>query len=285
MIEPEVAGAALVAQIREARPSEGSAVVWRLGQSGLLVRFPSATVLVDPYLSNHCEAVRGEPFDHRRLTRAPLDPVDLDRLDLVICSHDHLDHLDPPTIRSLAKQSPDAMIAAPRSCAELISELGWAPERIMSCDDGTIAKVAGLQLRSFAVPHDEFDEATLGHPYLGWFVGDGKVTLAHLGDARSHPRIVSALASASVDLLAVPINGSSPERAAMGFAGNMNAEEAVRLAQSSAVRLTLPMHYDMFAQNIDPDALGRFEAAAGAADVPVVTLPVGRAFTVEEAGA
>ncbi|HXG71246.1 MBL fold metallo-hydrolase [Plantibacter sp. RU18] len=280
MIEPELAGAALVAALRGARPSEGSAVVWRLGQSGVLLRFPRATVLVDPYLSNHCEAVLGDPFDHRRLTRSPLDPVDLDMLDLVICSHDHLDHLDPPTIRSLAKQSPGAMIAVPRSCAGLVGELGWAQERIVSCDDGTSAEISGLRLRSFAVPHDDFDDGPRGHPYLGWLVGDGRTTVAHLGDARVHPRIVSALATASVDLLAVPINGRSPKRAAAGFAGNMDAEEAVQLAQSSGAHLTLPMHYDMFAQNIDADALGRFEAAAEAWGVPAVTLPVGRALTI-----
>lgn len=284
MIEPERIGRELAAGIRDVRPDAGTAIVWRLGQSGLLIRFPGATVLIDPYLSNHCEAVLGAPFDHRRMTRSPLDPVDLESVDLVICSHDHLDHLDPPTIRTLARQNPATRIAVPRVGVATVEQLGWAPERIIPSDDGSVVEVAELRLRSFAVPHDDFDLGPLGHPYLGWLVGDGHVTVAHLGDARSHPRIAAALASATVDLLAVPINGRSPARAAMGFAGNMDAEEAVRLAETAGVRRTLPMHYDMFAQNVDPDALARFESAALVAGLAAVVLPVGRAFAVAGVG-
>lgn len=280
MIEPDLAGPVLVAAIRHARPVPGMAVVWRLGQSGLLVQFAGATVLFDPYLSNHCEAVLGAPFDHRRLTRAPLDPMDLDGVDLILCSHDHLDHLDPPTIRTLARQNPNAVIAAPASAARLLEELGWPAEHILRCDDNTSAEVAGLRLDAFAVPHDGFDVGPLGHPYLGFTVGNGEIVVAHLGDARAHPRVVAALAPHSVDLLAVPINGRTAARAAMGFAGNMNAAEAVELAAETGAALTVPMHYDMFAQNVDVEAVDAFIARAEERQLPIMVLPVGRPLTL-----
>lgn len=276
LIEPEASGAALAVDIHDARPASGEAIVWRLGQSGIVVRFPQATVVIDAYLSNHCEAVLGEPFDHRRLTRSPLDPVDLDTIDLVICSHDHLDHLDPPTLRTLARQNPSAKVAAPRAAVATLRDLGWTPERIVGCDDGSAFEVAGLRVESFAVPHDEFDAGDDGHPYLGWIVGDDRTRVAHLGDARAHEAIVTALAAAPVDLLAVPINGRSDERATMGFAGNMDAAEAVQLARASGATLTLPMHYDMFAQNIDAGALETFVREADRAGIASVVLPVGR---------
>lgn len=280
MIEPELGGAALAADIHSARAEVGEAALWRLGQSGMVVRYPTGTVLIDPYLSNHCEAVLAEPFDHRRLTRSPLDPVDLDMIDLVVCSHDHLDHLDPPTLRALARQNPGAQIAAPRSAVSTLRDLGWSTDRIVACDDGTDLRVGELRVQSFAVPHDDFDEGDDGFPYLGWIVGDEHTRVAHLGDARAHERIVRMLAVAPVDLLAVPINGRSEERAAMGFAGNMDALEAVELAGASRASVTLPMHYDMFAQNVDADALATFTRAAADAGLAHVVLPVGRRYDV-----
>lgn len=280
MIEPELAGAALADDIRAARPRVGEAFIWRLGQSGIVMKFAGGTVLIDAYLSNHCEAVLGEPFDHRRLTRSPLDPVDLDVVDLVICSHDHLDHLDPPTLRTFARQNPGAKVAVPRAAVSTLEQLGWSPARVIACDDGTAVDLVGLRIASFAVPHDDFDEDPDGHPYLGWTIESGGVRIGHLGDARSHPRVIAALAEASVDLLAVPINGRSAQRAAMGFAGNMNAAEAVDLGLASGAGLVLPMHYDMFAQNIDPDALAVFVEAAQTAGLPTVVLPVGRRHVV-----
>jgi len=280
MIEPEVSGPTLAAEIRAGGSAPFAASLWRLGQSGVVLRLPGATVLIDAYLSNHCEAVLGDPFDHRRLTRSPLDPVDLDTLTLVICSHDHLDHLDPPTLRTLARNNPRALVAAPRAAASTLRELGWDDERILAFDDGTVIDAAGLRISAFAVPHDDFDEGADGHPYLGWIVSDGRTSIAHLGDARSHPRVVAALRAEPVDVLLAPINGRSPERAVMGFAGNMDAAEAVELALDSGATLTVPMHYDMFAQNVDPGALDAFESAAADAGLVSVVLPVGRRLEI-----
>lgn len=280
MIEPELAGSALATEIRSGVRHRGAAAVWRLGQSGLAVRFAESTVLFDPYLSNHCEAVLAAPFDHRRLTRSPLDPVELDMLDLIVCSHDHLDHLDPPTMRTLARQNPEARVAAPRTCAAILASLGWHSERIGVFDDGVTQKIGGVRVTAFAVPHDEFDQSAEGHPYLGWMVEDAAVRVAHLGDARSHERIIAALIERPVDLLAVPINGRDDARAAMGFAGNMSAAEAVDLALAVGARLTVPMHYDMFAQNVDPGAIERFADLARRARLPHVVLPVGRRLLV-----
>lgn len=281
MIEPELHGSALRDEILHSPLQAGRAQVWRLGQSGVVARFASARVLFDAYLSNHGEAVLGAPFDHRRMTRSPLDPVDLDFLDVILCSHDHLDHLDPPTLRTLARQNPTAVVAAPATAAAQLRELGWEADRIIAATHGTVEEVGGLRLEAFAVPHDEFDADADGNfPYLGWIVDDGAIRIAHLGDARAHDSVTAALAATPVDLLAAPINGRDERRAEMGFAGNMSAEEAVETARVSNARLTLPMHYDMFSQNVDDRALGRFIEAASLAGVSVQVLPVGRALTL-----
>ena len=273
MIEPTRSGAALMAAMDE--PVEpGTTSVWPLGQSGLLVRFPEHKVYIDLYLSNHCEAVLGAPFDHRRLSRAPLDPAEITDADVVICSHEHLDHLDVPTLRSLARSSPQATVVAPEACRDLLRELGWEDRRIRGTRGDESLEVESLGIQAFPVAHDDYlQDPARGHHFQGYAVSDGRMTVAHVGDARADDLLTARMAALGPDLLCLPVNGRDESRRAMGFAGNMNAEEAFELARQAGVRSVLPMHDDMFAQNIDADARARFMAAANLGDGPAVVRP------------
>ena len=66
-----------------------------LGQSGFLLRFPSANVLVDPFLSD-----RGE-----RLVQAPA-LESLGSIDIVAATHEHWDHLDLARLREIGLDAP-----------------------------------------------------------------------------------------------------------------------------------------------------------------------------------
>ncbi len=276
MIEPSQWGPNLVADIESGSTPPGSIDIWRLGQSGVVCRFPSSTVLFDLYLSNHIEAVFADPLDHRRLTRSPLDPAEITFGDVVVCSHDHLDHLDIPTMRTLGRQLPAAVAVAPKSAAGTLEALGWRPGRLRRTLDGEMYREKALTITAFAVAHEDFDERPdTGHPYQGYAVSDGRVTVAHLGDSVDTLRTRAALRELQPDVLLVPINGRSPERKRLGFAGNTTAEEAVELAIAVGKPWLVPLHYDMFAMNVDDDALGRFISAATEAELGFVTLHVG----------
>lgn len=276
VIDPVLAGAPLMDEIRTAAPAPGAVGVWRTGQAGVVCRFAAGTVWIDQYLSNHCEAILPAPFDHRRMTRAPLDPAEVDVGDVVICTHDHPDHLDPPTVRTLARQLPGARIVVPAAAVGIVRDLGWDDARVVGTRAGDEVRVGGLTITALAVAHEDFDEDPVtGHPYQGYVVSDGAVSVAHLGDTVAHERIAAALRRLDVDVLFVPVNGRSPERAALGFAGNTSAEEAVDLAVAAGVAHVVPVHYDMFAQNVDADALSRFRATARRRAVATTVLDVG----------
>lgn len=273
MHEPVAIGADLLTALAPA-PAAGMRLI-RLGQAGFALRTPTATVVIDLYLSNHCEAVLPRPFDHRRATRAPLDPAEIVDADLVLCTHDHLDHFDPPTLRSLRDASPRATLVLPHAAVPAAHDLDWPADRIIGLDAGEGATVAGVEIRAFAVAHDEVEFVDGHDRFLGFALTAGGVTVAHVGDARATPDLAAALRATGCDLALLPINGRSPERAALGFAGNMNAEEAVALAHEAGVPRVVAMHYDMFPQNTDLEAVAAFEAAAARAGLPVDVLPVG----------
>lgn len=278
MEEPAVIGGTLIGAIASA-PVTG-ARLYRLGQAGVVVRFPGATVYVDLYLSNHCEAVLPRPFDHRRATRAPLDPAEITDADIIVCTHDHLDHFDVPTLRTLRDASPRAVLVLPHAAASLAADLDWPQERIIGLDAGESVTIAGVTLDAFAVAHDE-PEFVFGHDrFLGFAIRGGGVAIAHVGDARATPQLAESLRESDCDLVFLPINGRSPERAAMGFAGNMSATEAVGLAVDAGAPHVVPMHYDMFPQNTDTGAVAVFESTAGRQGLSVEVVRIGEPIVV-----
>jgi N-acyl-phosphatidylethanolamine-hydrolysing phospholipase D len=77
------------------------AVSW-LGHASMLVRAAGLWILIDPVLSATAGPVPG--FGPARLAPLPITPEALPRIDVVLVSHDHYDHLDRATVRRLAAQ-------------------------------------------------------------------------------------------------------------------------------------------------------------------------------------
>lgn len=67
-----------------------------LGQSGYILKSGNSEIIIDPYLSDSVNRVAGRP----RTLPVPINPKDI-RCDAVICTHNHLDHLDPDTVSEI----------------------------------------------------------------------------------------------------------------------------------------------------------------------------------------
>lgn len=64
-----------------------------LGQSGYVLKTENTEIIIDPYLSDSVNRVANRP----RTLPLPMKPEDIS-CDAVICTHNHLDHLDPDTV-------------------------------------------------------------------------------------------------------------------------------------------------------------------------------------------
>src|SRR5918998_2136224 len=121
MSEPAVPGRALVERITRQPIPPGAVGVWWLGQSSLVLKAAETIVYVDPYL------VPAE----RRLTPPPFPAEAVEHADLVLCTHDHGDHIDPVALPAIAAASPRARFVVPRPAAERVAGLvGDAPRGI-----------------------------------------------------------------------------------------------------------------------------------------------------------
>lgn len=93
------------------------------GQSSFLVQIGTTKILLDPVLSK-----RASPFQNMgpaRINALPMTVADLPRIDAVVQSHDHYDHLDEPTVRALIERFGDALhFHAPLEHASWYKRLG-----------------------------------------------------------------------------------------------------------------------------------------------------------------
>ena len=81
-------------------PAQGARVTW-LGHATFLVQTPSLNLLTDPHFSG-----RASPFSFagpKRFVAPPVPVPALPRIDVVVISHNHYDHLDTQSVRQLAK--------------------------------------------------------------------------------------------------------------------------------------------------------------------------------------
>ena len=96
-------------------------ITW-LGQAGLLFEIEGKTIVIDPYLSDSVAKVN--PKNYRRF---PVDETYLNiKPDMLICTHNHLDHLDKETLDHYFTPDAKMMVFAPNG--------GWQDLRTFGGD-------------------------------------------------------------------------------------------------------------------------------------------------------
>jgi len=242
---------ALLRDIDAARLS-GRPRIWWLGQSGFLLCASGKSVLFDPYLSDSLTkkyAQTDKP--HERVTERVIAPNMLGGIDLITCSHNHTDHLDPETLLPLLEASPRAMLAVPRANISFVLErLGNVETRLVPVDAGETVKVAGVEVLGIPAAHNTVERDERGRcRFLGYVARLDTLKLYHSGDTLLHDDLVPALKPQQVGVALLPINGNKPERR---VAGNLRGSEAAQLAFDIGAKLAIPHHFDMFAFNTEP---------------------------------
>ena len=204
-------------------------VTW-LTQAGLLFENGNITVMVDPYFSNSV----GEQIDPKKNRRIPADMSFLDKNpDVVLITHDHLDHLDPETIEALlARANKPITFMAPENAFKKLVKYGGEHNYVM-LNPHSVWSERGV---TFYAVHAEHSDRTA----VGFILDDGEKTYYVSGDTLYNYDVIDEvleLVEDGVDFAFVPINGKG---------NNMNARDAADFAYEIDAKCAVPLHYGLF---------------------------------------
>ncbi|MBQ5746779.1 MAG: MBL fold metallo-hydrolase [Clostridia bacterium] len=192
-----------------------------LGQSGYILEKRGIKIAIDPYLSNSVEKIAGRP----RMLPIPIEPEKLE-CDAVICTHAHLDHLDTD---SIAKMKNDQLFITTNEGKKVLEEYGKM--NVIAISEGKSVSVGRFLITAVFAEHTV--EA------FGVIISEDDETLYFSGDTLFSERLFE-IKKFNPDVSFLCINGKL---------GNMNTEEALKVARAIGAKINIPNHYDMFESN------------------------------------
>lgn len=243
-----------------AAPAPGEVVLYWLGQAGFIIDLPGYRVLLDPYLSDSlARKYAGTAFPHRRMMAAPIVPDELLRLDLVLCTHRHTDHMDPDTLQALAVRFPRLPFVVPAaSIDEARKRCGVPDRRLIAVNAGDSVEVLpGFRVRPVPSAHETLTiNAQHQHEWLGYVIDVGGVRLYHSGDCIPYPALAATLSGLAPQVALLPVNGRDQDRSGNGVPGNFTLDEAVALCHAVDIPVMVAHHYGMFDFNtVEPQVI------------------------------
>jgi len=250
------------------------------GQAGFRLASGESVILIDPFLTDRPD----------RRYPPPAAAADFADVTVVLCTHEHVDHMDLPFLREFCEVNRAARIVLPAPVAALAAEGGLDPDRLVPASPGEVLPEPpalpgealpepGITVHALPACHGiGGDEPVVYHfspdggtpRFLGYVIEIGGIRFYHAGDCLVYPELPAALAELAPDVLMLPINGRDHMRESAGIVGNMNETEAAWLCAQAAPTYVIPMHYDAIQGNTgDP---GHFATLVRESATPATVL-------------
>ncbi len=259
-VEPDVAR--LQENARHSQPL----VTW-VGHATLLVQMSHVTFLTDPIWS---DSAGPAGLGATRYDEPGLPIADLPKIDFVVVSHNHYDHLDLSSLGRIALDHPEARFFVPLGNAGLLKDEGIA--NVEALDWGDTRQVGEVTVH--CLPSQHWSQRGIADQrkalWSSWAVTSSERRFYFGGDTGLFEGFgVIGRHLGPFDLAAVPIGAYEPA-AMMSFA-HMDPEQAVEAAIATRARRMLGMHFGTFDLSDEPidEPPRRFLAAAKAAAFPV----------------
>jgi L-ascorbate metabolism protein UlaG (beta-lactamase superfamily) len=161
-------------------PADGLHVTW-YGHSSALIEIEGRRILFDPVWSDRCSP--SPIVGPRRLHPPPVSLDRLPRLDAIVISHDHYDHLDMATVRTLARTQ-SAPFLVPLGVGAHLDRWGVPADRITELDWNDSVTVAGLRLVAAAARHFSGRAFTRDNTlWASWVIVGSRRRVFYTGDS------------------------------------------------------------------------------------------------------
>ena len=195
-----------------------------LGQAGLLFEKRGFKIMIDPYLSDSVEKIN--PKNYRRV------PVDESffkiKPDVMIFTHNHLDHYDPETVVHFIDENSNITVLAPKSVWDEVRRIGGNNNYVLF-NRHTEWTQNGIKFTAVKAEHSDITP-------IGVIIDDGERKYYVTGDTLYNEEIFGDIPS-DIYALFLTVNG---------VGNNMNMTDAARFAKRINAEWTVPIHIGMF---------------------------------------
>ncbi|WP_353662264.1 MBL fold metallo-hydrolase [Hydrogenimonas sp. SS33] len=226
-----------------------------LSHASFLLQLNGKRLLLDPVFGDI-------PF-YRRLNPAPYTPEQLGKIDYLLLSHTHYDHVDAPSVSKVAESDPLAVV--PLHMSRLLKKI--APGlRCVELDWYETFGEEGVKITLVPARHwgrrGLFDKnrALWG----GYILQTAGKTIYFAGDTAAGDHFEQIGRRFDIDLALLPIGAYEP--AFIMKHNHLNPEEAFAAFRQLGAKKMLPMHYGTFRLSDEPpgEPLERIEKIADA---------------------
>lgn len=198
-------------------------ITW-LGQAGLLFEKDTFKIIIDPYLSDSVKKLN--PKNYRRVE--VLDTLFELKPDIMIFTHNHLDHYDPETVSKFITKSTKITVLSPSSVWNDVRKIG-GDNNYVQFNRHTTWTEYGIQFTAVKAEHSD--------PYaIGVIIDDGENKYYITGDTLYNEEIFLDIPG-DIYCVFLPVNG---------VGNNMNMVDAKRFCERINPQYAVPMHCGMF---------------------------------------
>jgi L-ascorbate metabolism protein UlaG (beta-lactamase superfamily) len=247
-------------------PASGLRATW-IGWASVLVELDGRVVLTDPIWSERCSP--STLIGPKRFHEPPLPLAELPHVDAVVISHDHYDHLDMATVRTLAGKGTHFVV--PLGIGAHLQRWNVPAAQIHELDWRESIRLDGLTLTSTPARHYSGRNPRHANETLwsSWVMAGPRHRVFFSGDT-GYSKHFAAIGAAygPFDLTLIKIGASDPSWEEI----HMTPEDAVRTHQDVRGKVMLPIHWATFNLGYHPwrEPADRALAAATKAGVSIV---------------
>lgn len=220
----------------------GTLISW-MGHASMLIRINGLTILTDPIIES-------PSFLYKRILPFATTFDALPKIDVVLISHNHRDHMDTKTLLALFKRD-NPLFLVPEG------DKNWFLKRnITKVEECTWWEQVILPELSFTfVPAYHWSQRGLfDHNkslWGGWVIKSEKETIYFAGDTAYQQEYFTAIGTVfpEIDIVLMPIGPCEPFD--LMYRSHVNAEQAAQAFLDCKGRYFIPMHWGTFYFGVD----------------------------------
>ena len=260
------------------RWSDAAVTLAWLGHATVLINFFGIKILTDPVLFPRIGIrLPGFTIGPKRLTAPALQFHELPKIDLILLSHSHFDHLDLRTLRCFDQNTSVITARATKDLLKRthfrdITELDWDERK-------TLQTIAGkIDVTAFAVNHwGARKRRDTYRSYNGYLLERKGRRIFVIGDTAMTDSFAKLRRRGGVDLAIMPIGAYNP-----WIRSHCTPEQAVEMANAAEARFIMPVHHQTFRLSFEPfrEPIERFAAALRNTPERIALREIGETFVL-----